>query len=123
MAAYGANAGAAIGTAIAPGVGTALGGLFGSFLDSPGAAASGGGPVSSSAAVYGSGLDASNWNVNFSGTQSASSGSGGMPVSGGGAAIGLGGIGGFSVGAVPSWFWIAAGAVVVWKLTRSRSKK
>jgi hypothetical protein len=72
MAGEGAAAGAAIGTAIMPGIGTAIGGLAGSFLDSGaggGGGASGYTPRTAEAAVYGSGLDGSGWNVNFSGMQ------------------------------------------------------
>ena len=70
-----AAAGAAAGTAIMPGIGTAIGGIAGALLDSSGDSGGGGGsgfsPQDAKSAIYGPmGLDASGWNVNFSGSQS-----------------------------------------------------
>lgn len=95
-----ANLGGGLGQSLGRGLGGAVGG-------SPA------GPSHAEAAVYGSGLDASGWAVNFSGIQSASSGqdkSGGVP------GVGLSGIG----AGVPGWAWIAVGGLVLWKLYRSR---
>lgn len=68
-------AGAAAGTAIMPGVGTAVGGVIGALADTfmGGGGSAGGGyaPQDAKSAIYGDmGLDSSGWNVNFSGTQS-----------------------------------------------------
>lgn len=80
MAQYGATAGAAIGTAIMPGVGTAVGGLIGSFMDGAGGSgAAAMAPFDATSSVYGSGLDSSGWNVNFSGVQSNGSNKQGTP--------------------------------------------
>jgi len=52
-------AGAAIGTAFAPGIGTAIGGVAGALLDGPMTGSSGTGPAGTSSAavaVYGSGI-------------------------------------------------------------------
>lgn len=73
-----AQAGAAMGSVIAPGVGTAVGGLAGAladtFMGSGSSGSSSGGYTSQGAesAIYGgTGMDSSGWNVNFSGVQSA----------------------------------------------------
>lgn len=63
-----------------PGIGTAVGGVLGALGDmftSKGGSSSAAPGIAPSAsptttAVYGSGLDASGWNVNFSGTQTPS---------------------------------------------------
>lgn len=127
-----AQAGAAMGTAIMPGMGTAIGGLAGALGDTfmGGVGGGGGGPQTAHTAVYGSGLDGSNWNVNFSGTQTAKSSAdksplgdtipsvsqyGGIPS----AASFAGGLGD-TLGSVPWPLWAALGVVVVWKL---KSKK
>ena len=118
--AYGAQAGAAIGTAIAPGVGTAIGGLFGSFLDgSGGGGSSPSAPMNSQSAVYGSGLDGSGWAVNFQGVQSAASSPSnaaglGLPAPGGM-------LGSLVLSSIPSWFWLAAGGVLLWKKFNSKA--
>jgi hypothetical protein len=70
-------------------------------------------PSNAEAAVYGNGLDASGWNVNFAGVQDVTQSqdkSGGVP--------GLGITGG--VGAVPWWAWAILAGAVVWKLKQSR---
>lgn len=100
-----------------PGVGTAVGGLLGGFMD--GGMASGGGssaaPQNSQTAVYGSGLDGSGWAVNFQGIQSASSTQKkadgiGLPDAGGG----------FAMPDIPMWVYAVAAGLILWK---SRSKK
>jgi hypothetical protein len=67
-----AAAGAAAGTAIMPGIGTAIGGIAGAFMDGMGGGGSGGSsPQNAQSAIYGDlGQDNSGWNVNFSGVQS-----------------------------------------------------
>ena len=110
-------AGAAMGTAIMPGVGTAVGGLAGAladtFMGGNGGSASPSAPMNSQTAVYGSGLEGSGWAVNFSGVQSAASSpataSGiGLPAAGGA-------LGSLGLSSIPSWFWLAAGGVLLWK--------
>jgi hypothetical protein len=108
------RAGAAAGTAIMPGIGTAIGGLFGSLLSgngSGGATSSPAGPsrADASAAIYGSGLDGSNWSVNFAGVQGTAGTSGNAP------AMSVPGL-----GAIPNWAFIAIGAVVIWKMSHSK---
>lgn len=109
----GAAQGAAAGTAIMPGWGTAIGGVMGAFMGGGGGgvASSPGASLKSeaSAAVYGSGLDSSDWAVNFSGVQNAGSNSDKT----------LGEIGGMAA-SVPGWAWLAIGAAVVWKISRSK---
>jgi len=74
-----AAAGAAAGTAVMPGIGTAIGGVLGALGDSfmgGGASSSASAPTNQNAqsAIYGDmGLDSSGWNVNFSGVQSSGS--------------------------------------------------
>lgn len=91
-----------------------LGGGLGSGLGKAlGGSSAPAGPMSAETAVYGSGLDASGWAVNFSGLQTASNSqdkSGGVP------GVGLSGVG----AGVPGWAWIVLGGVVLWKLSRSR---
>ena len=114
MAGLGASAGSAVGNAISPGVGGPVGALFGSFLDGGGVGSSGSAPLNSQAAVYGSGLDGSGWAVNFGGTQTASS----APTSAAGIMPGAtpaAGLGGLSLGTIPTWFWLAAVGVLLWK--------
>lgn len=117
MAQYGAQAGAAIGTAIMPGVGTAVGALAGSFLDGAGgSSAAAMAPLNATAAVYGSGLDSSGWNVNFSGVQSAGSNKQGMPSTADTLGLAPGGLS-------PT---VVIGAVIViglllWKKSRSKA--
>lgn len=81
MAGPGTTAGAALGNAFFPGAGGAVGGALGSLLDGgmTGSAGPPPGPQISSAAVYGSGLDGSGWNVNFGGTQSTGSNKNAQP--------------------------------------------
>jgi len=65
----GAAQGAAIGTAIMPGWGTAIGAVAGAFMGGGSVAGGGGGggasatPQATQAAVFGSGLDGSGWQV------------------------------------------------------------
>lgn len=112
-----ASAGAAAGTAIMPGIGTAVGGVVGALADTfmgGGAGSASAMPQNATTAVYGSGLDGSNWNVNFSGMQTATSSadkSGSMGASGSAATPGAA----FSFGQVPVIVWVALAAVVVWK--------
>ena len=122
-----AAAGAAAGTAIMPGIGTAIGGIAGAFMDGGmgGGSKSGGGsyvPQDAHSAIYGDlGLDASGWNVNFSGTQSngsnktAPSALDAIGLTGSGSLLGASGI---------SSGMLLAGAVVlvglvIWKKSRS----
>lgn len=126
MAQYGAAAGAALGNAAMPGVGGAVGGLLGSFLDGGGVAGGGGAasPLNSQTAVYGSGLDGSGWAINIgSGKQDAAS----SPTSSAGISPGIGqpagaglfaGLGGLSLDGIPNWFWFVAAGVVLWKRSR-----
>lgn len=137
-----AAAGGAIGTAITPGVGTAIGTVLGSLLDGPmtGSSQQSGpaGPSSAAAAVYGSGLNADNWFVNFGGTQTptgyadkslsatgptaSTAATGGAALPGqpgtlGGMASSLGGMASnLGMDAVPLWAWAAIAGMVVWKL-------
>jgi hypothetical protein len=114
MAGYGASAGAALGNAALPGVGGAVGGLLGSFLDGS-SAASPTAPLTATAAVYGSGLDSSGWNVNFSGSQSNGSNKAGNPSLTETLGVGQGGI---------NTTYLLIGAllvgVIVWKKSRSK---
>lgn len=134
-----AQAGAAIGSAFAPGLGTAIGSIAGGLLDSTmmggGSVAQPAPPSSSSAAVavYGSGLNADNWNLNFAGTQTnksaadkslsatgptattAATGGTIMPQPSGGLGLDLSGLTG-SMQGVPLWAWGVLGAAVLWRL-------
>ena len=83
--------------------GGGLGSSLGGGLSKPTPTA---GPSRAEAAVYGSGLDSSGWNVNFSGTQKNAS------TFDKSTADGFAGIG----QSVPVWVWIAAAAAVAWKL-------
>jgi hypothetical protein len=142
-----AAAGAAAGTAIMPGIGTAIGAVGGLLLDSfmgGGESTAAQGPAGTSSAavaVYGSGLNADNWNVNFKGSQTNTStankrldatgptantaGQGGaiLPPAairsaegeGGGLGLGLGG----SYYGVPVWAWAGMIGLVAWKASKS----
>lgn len=135
-----AAAGSAIGTAIAPGIGTAIGGLLGGLLDEESSSNPGASSVpsagSAATAVYGSGLNADNWFVNFSGTQTASAkvdkpfsatGPTATTAATGGAVLpapasGLSGVAS-SLGLdlsglsnVPLWAWAALAGLIVWRL-------
>ena len=136
-----AAAGGAIGTAFAPGVGTAIGTVLGGLLDGPmtGGTSQKGptGPTSAAMAVYGSGLNADAWSVNFSGKQStyasvekpfSATGPTANSAAQGGTVIpaaALGGLSGIASGlgldltGIPVWALIAAGALVVWKISKS----
>ena len=85
MAAYGAYTG--------KGKGGGGGGGGGGGASGPSAASNTltGGPTTATAAAYGSGLDSSAWNVNFSGTQTSANG---LPSTGGIPAVALYAIGG-----------------------------
>lgn len=119
-----AQAGAAAGTAIMPGIGTAVGGLAGALADTfmGGAGGSSSAPQNSQTAVYGSGLDGSGWAVNIGkGTQTATS----APASAAGinpadslGSMASSALGGFNLGGIPNWFWFAAVGVVLWKKSR-----
>lgn len=132
-----AAAGAAMGTAIMPGIGTAVGGLAGALVDTFGGGGGGGGqaapmpsgPTNAANAVYGNGLDGANWFVNFSGSQTAS-GTVDKPITAtgptqtaaatGGAVIpqppapggSLGGLGG---GEYPTWAVLGLAGLALWK--------
>lgn len=138
-----AAAGGAIGTAFAPGIGTAIGSVLGGMLDEESKASGASNvPSSSSAAtaVYGSGLNADNWFVNFSGTQNASAkvdkpfsatgptattaATGGTVLPG--QPVGLSGVAS-SLGLdlsrldnIPLWAWACLAGLVVWRI---KSKK
>lgn len=121
-----AAAGAAAGTAIMPGIGTAIGGIAGAFMDGmggSGSSAAGYTPQDAQSAIYGDlGMDSSGWNVNFSGTQSngsnksAPSALDSIGLTGSGSLLGASGI--------TSGMLLLGGAVliglVVWKKSRSK---
>lgn len=133
----GIAAGAAVGTQIMPGWGTAIGAVAGGLLDAFGgggqsaASAKPEGPASAAIGVYGSGLDGSNWNVNFGGSQtntseankpftasgptaSTAAGGGILPAASGGGGAPLDSlVGGTSV---PSWALYLAAGLGLWKL-------
>lgn len=91
--------------------GAALFGGMGGALGSTPAA----GPSSATGGAYGSGLDSSGWNVNFSGVQSASSEqdkSGGVP--------GVFGMSGTSGGGVPWYVWAGLAGAVLWRMRSKR---
>lgn len=138
-----AAAGGAIGSAFAPGVGTAIGTVLGGLLDGPmaGGASQQGptGPTSAATAVYGSGLNADAWSVNFSGKQStyasidkpfsatgptattAAQGGTVIPAAalGGGSLSGIANSLGLDLSGVPTWAFFAVGALLVWKISKS----
>lgn len=104
-----------------PGIGTAIGGIAGAFMDGMGGGGGGSGsgyaPQDAQSAIYGDlGLDASGWNVNFSGTQSNGSNKAGIPSAMESIGVGLGGISPLMVVG-----FVAVVGLVVW--TKSRSKK
>lgn len=87
--------------------GASLGQGLGQALGSPG------GPSNATSAAYGTGMDGSGWNVNFSGVQSASSNqdkSGGVP------GLGISG----AVSGVPGWMWAILAGAVAWRIYKSR---
>lgn len=142
----GAAQGAAIGTSIAPGWGTAIGAVAGAFLGGSsvaGGGASGGGaaatPTATQAAVFGSGLDGSGWQVNFGAGANLSldnrqdktirsegpiasanpSATGARPayspyLDTGGDTLGLG------LGGVPPWIWLVFFGAVAWRMSKSK---
>lgn len=87
--------------------GQGLGAGIGGALAAPPA-----GPSNATAGAYGSGMDASGFNVNFSGIQSASSAQD--------KSDGSGILAGMSLGGVPWWVWAAGAGLVVWRLRKSR---
>lgn len=134
-------AGAAIGSVV-PGVGTAIGAAVGAvadiFMDDSSSAQPAPPPPpsanSAAVAVYGSGLNADNWNVAFKGSTqtndsradkqltatgptatTAATGGTVMPPPSGGMGMDLSGLTG-SMGGVPLWAWVAIGGLVIWKL-------
>lgn len=144
----GASQGAAIGTAIMPGWGTAIGAVAGAFMGgSSGGSASGGGaaatPQATQAAVFGSGLDGSGWQVIFGngntanldnrqdktirseGPIASANPSAGRPSSSpyteyldaGADPLGMGALG---LGGVPPLVWLALFGAVAWKMSRSK---
>lgn len=136
-----AAAGAAAGTAIMPGIGTAIGGIAGALLDDSmtGSSGSGTGPAGSNSAavaVYGSGLNADNWSVNFSGRQdvradaaktlnatgptATTAAQGGTVLPPALAGLGAGLASSIESLGVPSWAWLAVGGLLLWKLSKSR---
>lgn len=98
-----------------PGIGTAIGGIAGAFMDGMGGGSSSA-PMDSQSAVYGSGLDGSGWAVNFQGVQSATSSPSTSTGQGWAQPISQSG---FSLASVPSWFWLAAGGLLLWKKLHS----
>jgi hypothetical protein len=145
----GAAQGAAIGTSIMPGWGTAIGAVAGAFLGGPsvaGGGASGGGaaatPTATQAAVFGSGLDGSGWQVNFGAGANLSldnrqdktirsegpiasanpSATGARPayspyLDTGSDPLGMGSLG---LGGVPPWIWLVFFGAVAWRLSKSK---
>jgi hypothetical protein len=80
-------------------------------MELTGGAGGSAGPSSAQAGAYGSGLNSSGWQVNFSGMQTAGLASGEGP----------GGVPGLSsVGGVPWWVLAIVAGVVVWRLKNSR---
>ena len=122
-----AAAGAAAGTAIMPGIGTAIGGIAGAMLDGGGGGGGGSGfsPKDAHQAIYGSafGMDSSGWSVNFSGSQSTGSNKSApsaldsIGLTGGGSLLGASGI---SSGMLIAGAALVIG-LVIWK--KSQSKK
>lgn len=142
----GAAQGAAVGTAIMPGWGTAIGAVAGAFMG--GSSSTGGGgaggasatPQASQAAVFGSGLDGSGWQVIMGNgntptldnrqdktirsegpiasanptAKSPYAGYYGDPVSGG---MGLDSLG---LGSLPPIVWMVLFGAVAWKLSKSK---
>lgn len=147
----GAAKGAAIGTAIMPGIGTAIGAIGGALLGGSSVAQSGGGasgggasatPQATQAAVFGSGLDGSGWQVimgngnsptldnrqdktiTSEGPIASANPSAGRspygsyyddPYAAGG--LGLDSLG---LGGVPPMVWLIFFGAVAWKLSRSK---
>lgn len=79
-----AAAGAAAGTAVMPGIGTAIGGVLGAlgdtFMGGGGSSAAGYAPQDAHSAIYGDlGLDSSGWNVAFSGASQSVGGNKSTP--------------------------------------------
>jgi hypothetical protein len=145
----GAAQGAAIGTSIMPGWGTAIGAVAGAFMGGSsvaGGGASGGGaaatPTATQAAVFGSGLDGSGWQINFGAGSTLSldnrqdktirsegpiasanpSASGARPgyspyLDTGSDPLGMGSLG---LGGVPPWIWLVFFGAVAWRVSKSK---
>lgn len=118
-----AAAGAAAGTAILPGIGTAIGGIAGAFMDgmdSPSGGGVGGyAPQDAQSAIYGDfGLDSSGWNVNFSGTQSTGSNKAAPSALDSLGLTGSGSVLGLSSGALIAGAAVLIG-LVIWKKSKS----
>lgn len=119
-----AAAGAAAGTAIMPGIGTAIGGIAGAFMDGMGGSSGGGAsgytPQDAQSAIYGDmGLDGSGWNVNFSGTQSNGSNKAAPSALDSLGLTGSGSVLGMSSGMLLAGALVLVG-LVVWKKSRSK---
>lgn len=119
-----AAAGAAAGTAVLPGVGTAIGGVVGaladSFMGGGSASTSGYAPKDASTAIYGDlGLDSSGWNVNFSGTQSSGSNKAAPSALDSLGLTGSGSVLGLSSGMLLAGAVVLVG-LVIWKKSRSQ---
>ncbi len=130
-----------------PGWGTAIGAVAGAFMGGSsvaGGGASGGGaaatPTATQAAVFGSGLDGSGWQVNFGAGSTLSldnrqdktirsegpiasanpSASGARPspyLDTGSDPLGLGMTG---LGSVPPWIWLLFFGAVAWRMSKSK---
>ena len=147
----GAAQGAAIGPAIMPGIGTAIGAIGGALLGGSSVAQSGGGspggasatPQATQAAVFGSGLDGSGWQVIMGHGNTAtldnrqdktirSEGpiASANPSAGGRSPytsyyddpMGMGGLGldSLGLGSVPPLVWVFFFGAVAWKLSKSK---
>lgn len=143
-----AAAGAAAGSAAGP-WGAAIGGIAGGLLGGPsvaGGGAAGGGasatPTATQAAVFGSGLDGSGWQVNFGNGSTLSldnrqdktirsegpiasanpSATGARPayspyLDTGSDPLGMGSLG---LGGVPPWIWLLFFGAVAWRMSKSK---
>lgn len=112
----GAAQGAATGTSVAPGWGTAVGALLGGFGgSSAGGGSAGYAPQDAQSAIYGDlGLDASGWNVNFSGVQSSGANKA-APSALDQLGVGTGQISPLMIGGV-----LVLLGLIVWKKSKSR---
>jgi hypothetical protein len=133
--------------------GAAIGGIAGGFMGGPsvaGSGASGGGaaasPTATQAAVFGSGLDGSGWQVNFGAgstlsldnrqnkeirsegpiasanpsTGSLKPGTYSPYLDGGSDPLGMGGMGDLGLGSVPPWIWLVFFGAVAWRVSKSK---
>lgn len=145
----GAAAGAAAGAVAGP-WGAAIGGIAGGFIGGPsvsGGGAAGGGaaatPTATQAAVFGSGLDGSGWQVNFGAgstlsldnRQDKTIRSEGPIASANPSAAGARpapyspyldatsdplGMGSLGLGGVPPWIWLVFFGAVAWRVSKSK---